>query len=87
MENFNKVDRKQFAFLWDFRAYNDQIKNNLNLQDDKLNGRPNRKLQINATQKKTEAHQSRKENEEAKAKRDIVCSFAIWKLFISKLHN
>ncbi|RLU26987.1 hypothetical protein DMN91_000786 [Ooceraea biroi] len=49
------------------KAHGDQTKNNLDPRDDKLNGRPNRKLQ-----KKIEENQSRKETEGAKAKRDII---------------
>lgn len=52
----------------------DRRKNNLDPQDNKLNARPNQKLQINGAQRKTEANQSGKEIEGARARRDIVRS-------------
>jgi len=78
-----KLIENSLHFLRDFRAHNEQTKNNLDSQDNKLNGRPNRKSQINGTQKK--ANQSKKEIEGAKTKRDIVRSFS--RKSSSKLHN
>jgi hypothetical protein len=70
-----KLIENSLRFLRDFRAHNEQTKNNLDSRDNKLNGRPNRKSQINGAQKK--ANQSKKEIEGAKTKRDIVRSFSI----------
>jgi len=69
-----KLIENSLHLLRDFRTHNEETRNNLDSQDNKLNGRPNRKSQINGAQKK--ANQSRKEIEGAKTKRDIVRSFS-----------